>query len=126
MSKRQLTEKQQAFMAVLFEEAGGDVVVAKRLAGYSDNTPSTGVVEALKDEIFEATKLYMSRVGPKAAVAYASALDDPTQLGVKEKMMAAGQILDRAGVVKTERVSVESTGGLFILPPKNVDDTEAT
>jgi len=125
MSKRQLTEKQQAFMAVLFEEAGGDVVVAKRLAGYSDNTPSTVVVEALKDEIFEATKLYMSRVGPKAAVAYASALDDPTQLGVKEKM-AAGQILDRAGVVKTERVSVESTGGLFILPPKNADDTEAT
>lgn len=113
-------------MAVLFEEAGGDVVVAKRLAGYSDNTPSTVVVEALKDEIFEATKLYMSRVGPKAAVAYASALDDPTQLGVKEKLMAAGQILDRAGVVKTERVSVESTGGLFILPPKNADDTEAT
>ncbi len=126
MNKRQLTEKQQAFMSVLFEEAGGDVVVAKRLAGYSDNTPSTVVVEALKDEIFEATKLYMSRVGPKAAVAYASALDDPTQLGIKEKMMAAGQILDRAGVVKTERVSVESTGGLFILPPKNVDDTEAT
>jgi hypothetical protein len=45
-------------------------------------------------------------------------LDDPTQLGIKEKMMAAGQILDRAGVVKTERVNVESSGGLFILPPK--------
>lgn len=113
-------------MAVLFEEAGGDVVVAKRLAGYSDNSPTTTIVEALKDEIFEATKSYMSRIGPKAAIAYASALDDPTQLGIKEKMMAAGQILDRAGVVKTERVAVESTGGLFILPPKNVDDTEAS
>jgi len=124
MTKRQLTEKQQAFMAVLFEEAGGDVVVAKRLAGYSDNSPTTTIVEALKDEIFEATKSYMSRIGPKAAIAYASALDDPTQLGVKEKMMAAGQILDRAGVVKTERVAVESTGGLFILPPKNADDAE--
>ena len=50
MTKRQLTEKQQAFMAVLFEEAGGDVVVAKRLAGYSDNSPTTTIVEALKDE----------------------------------------------------------------------------
>ena len=69
---------------------------------------------------------YMSRVGPKAAIAYASALDDPTQLGIKEKMLAAGQILDRAGVVKTERVAVESTGGLFILPPKNTDDAEDT
>ena len=111
-------------MSVLFEEAGGDVVVAKRLAGYSDNSPTTTIVESLKDEIFEATKSYMSRIGPKAAIAYASALDDPTQLGIKEKMMAAGQILDREGVVNTECVSVESTGGLFILPPKNVDDTE--
>ena len=66
----------------------------------------------------------MSRVGPKAAVAYASALDDPTQLGIKEKMMAAGQILDRAGVVKTERVNVESSGGLFILPPKQQESDE--
>ena len=39
-------------------------------------------------------------------------------------MVAAGQILDRAGIVKTERVSVESAGGLFILPPKNTDDAE--
>jgi hypothetical protein len=37
-------------------------------------------------------------------------------------MVAAGQVLDRAGVVKTERVSVESSGGLFILPPKESDD----
>ena len=83
-----------------------------------------GTDDSLKDEIFDATKEYMSRVGPRAAVAYASALDDPTQLGIKEKMVAAGQILDRAGIVKTERVAVESVGGLFILPPKNSDDAE--
>ena len=118
-----LTEKQQKFMAVLFEDAGGDVVTAKKLAGYSNNTPTTSIVEGLKDEIFDATKTYMSRIGPKAAVAYGRALDDPTQLGIKETLMAAGQILDRAGVVKTEKVSVESTGGLFILPPK--EDTNA-
>ena len=110
-------------MAVLFEEAGGDAVTAKKMAGYSANTPTTSIVEALKDEIFDATKTYMSRIGPKAAVAYGRALDDPTQLGIKETLMAAGQILDRAGVVKTEKVSVESTGGLFILPPK--EDTNA-
>ena len=118
---RNLNEKQTKFLEVLFEEAGGDAVQAKKLAGYSDNTP---IVNALKDEIFEATKTYMSRLGPKAAVAYGSALSDPTQLGVKEKMVAAGQILDRAGIVKTEKVSVESSGGLFILPPKNSDDAE--
>ena len=121
MSKK-LNEKQQLFMQVLFDEAEGDVVQAKKLAGYSDGTATRVVVEGLKDEIFEATKTYMSRLGPKAAVAYGSALLDPTQLGVKEKMVAAGQILDRAGVVKTEKVAVEASGGLFILPPKESTD----
>ena len=112
-------------MQVLFDEAQGDVVQAKKLAGYSDGYATKSIIEGLKDEIFEATKSYMARLGPKAAVAYGSALTDPTQLGVKEKMVAAGQILDRAGIVKTERVAVESSGGLFILPPKNSDDAEA-
>ena len=124
--KRNLTEKQSKFLEVLFEEAAGDVVLAKKLAGYNPESSTTSIVESLKDEIFDATKSYMSRVGPKAAVAYASALDDPTQLGVKERMVAAGQILDRAGIVKTEKVAVESNGGLFILPPKNADASEAT
>jgi hypothetical protein len=121
---RNLTDNQRRFLEVLFEEAGGDVVRAKVLAGYKENSSTTAIVDSLKDEIFDATKTYMSRVGPKAAVAYASALDDPTQLGIKEKMMAAGQILDRAGLVKTEKVAVESSGGLFILPPKNSDDEQ--
>ena len=120
---RTLNEKQTKFLEVLFEEAGGDVVTAKKIAGYSNNTPTTSIVEGLKDEIFDATKKYMSRIGPKAAVAYGRALDDPTQLGIKETLMAAGQILDRAGIVKTEKVAVESSGGLFILPPKENDAT---
>lgn len=121
---RQLTENQVKFLEVLFDEAGGDVVKAKKLAGYSDNTPTRLIVDSLKDEIFEGTKTYMSRIGPKAAVAFGQALMDPTELGVKEKMQAAKEILDRAGVVKTERVEVKSSGGLFILPPKESDDTD--
>ena len=35
---RALTEKQQKLLAVLFDEAGGDINVAKRIAGYSDAT----------------------------------------------------------------------------------------
>ena len=120
---RQLTENQIKFLEVLFDEAEGDVVKAKKLAGYSDNTPTRLIVDSLKDEIFEGTKTYMSRIGPKAAVAFGKALMDPTELGVKEKMQAAKEILDRAGVVKTERVEVQSSGGLFILPPKESDDT---
>ena len=39
---RELNERQQKFLEVLFEDAGGDVVAAKKLAGYSDTTYTTG------------------------------------------------------------------------------------
>jgi len=121
---RNLTENQVKFLEVLFDEAGGDVVKAKKLAGYSENTPTRLIVDALKDEIFDATKTYMSRIGPKAAVAFGQALVDPTELGVKEKMQAAKEVLDRAGIIKTERMEVQASGGLFILPPKDSNDTD--
>ena len=37
---RQLTEKQQAFLNVIFDEAGGNMVTAKKLAGYSMLQPT--------------------------------------------------------------------------------------
>lgn len=122
---KKLTENQEKFLEVLFDEAGGDFVAAKRLAGYSENTPTRLIVDALQDEIFEATKKYMSRMGPKAAVALGRVLDDPTELGVKEKMAAAKDLLDRMGIVKTEKVEVASSGGLFILPSKDADVDDA-
>jgi hypothetical protein len=41
---RTLTDNQQRFLQVLFEEANGDVVTAKRLAGYSETTSTTSVI----------------------------------------------------------------------------------
>ena len=38
---RQLTGKQQAFLNVLFDEAGGNMVTAKKMAGYSDTTTTS-------------------------------------------------------------------------------------
>ena len=113
-----LNEKQQKFMAVLFDEAGGDVTLAKKLAGYSDTTATSNVIKGLKDEIADATKEYMARVAPRAAVAMGNALLDPTELGIRDKMTAAKDLLDRAGFIKTEKVNVESSGGLFVLPAK--------
>lgn len=115
---KQLTELQQKFLEVLFDEAGGDVVAAKKLAGYSDNTPTRLIVDSLKEEITEATRTYFARVAPKAAMAMTQALYDPTELGIRDKMSAAKDLLDRAGLAKTERVDVTSSGGVFYLPPK--------
>jgi hypothetical protein len=115
---RTLTERQQRFLDVLFDDAGGDVVAAKKLAGYGDNSSTTAIVEALKDEIAEKTRTYFARTAPKAAYALMGALQDPTQLGIKEKMIAAKDVLDRAGLGKVEKVDVTSGGGIFYLPPK--------
>ena len=117
---RILTEKQQMFLNVLFEGANGDVVAAKKLAGYSENTPTTEVIKGLKDEIMEATQLYMSRNAPKAAMAMVGGLYDPTELGIRDKMAAAKELLDRTGLVKTEKMQVEASGGVMLMPPKQV------
>jgi len=116
---RQLTENQQKFLEVLFDEAAGDVVLAKKIAGYSDKTPTRLIIEALKDEIADATRTRFARSAPRAVMALVGALNDPTELGIKEKMAAAKDLLDRAGLGKVDKVDVSSSsGGVFILPSK--------
>ena len=116
---RTLTERQQKFLDVLFDEAAGDVVLAKKLAGYSESTATSHVVDALKEEIADRTRSFFARTAPKAAVSMANAIIDPTELGIKEKMVAAKDILDRSGFTKTDKVEVTAASPLFILPPKN-------
>ena len=116
---RALTDNQQRFLQVLFEEANGDVVTAKRLAGYSETTSTTSVINALKEEVLDATRSYFARIAPRAAVSMGNALLDPTELGIRDKMAAAKDLLDRAGLGKVERVDVTSGGGgIFYLPAK--------
>jgi len=124
---RKLTEMQQKFLDVLFDEAAGDVARARALAGYSEGYNTSLIVSSLKDEILDATQNYMARNAPKAAVAIVSGVDDPTQLGLRDKMSAAKELLDRTGLVKTEKVQVEAKGGVMLLPAKNapvMDDDE--
>lgn len=120
---KQLTEQQQKFIDVLFDEAGGNLRKAMRLAGYSESYMPSQLAKVLKEEIIEATQLYMALNAPKAAAAMVGAIDDPTELGLKEKMQAAKDLMDRAGLVKTEKVQVESsTGGVMLLPAKEKEE----
>jgi hypothetical protein len=121
MRTRELTEKQQLFLEVLFgPEARGDVVKAKILAGYSETYSTSTLVKSLEEEIIEATKKYLSRKGPRAVYEMGDILDNPTQLGVQNKIAVAKDILDRAGIVKTERIEVNN--GVFILPAKKEEE----
>jgi hypothetical protein len=121
---RQLNERQQKFLEVLFEEAGGDMVLAKKMAGYSETSSTSAIVRGLKEEILEATQMYMARNAPKAAMAMTGALFDPTELGLRDKMSAAKELLDRVGLVKTEKVQVEASGGVMLMPPKAAVEEE--
>ena len=117
---RQLTEKQQKLLDVLFDEAGGDIVQAKKLAGYADTSSTAEIVKGIKEEILDATHMYMARNAPKAAMAMVGGLYDPTELGIRDKMAAAKELLDRTGLVKTEKMHVEASGGVMLMPPKAV------
>jgi len=121
---RKLTDKQQKFLDVLFDEAGGSVVEAKRLAGYSDNNSTSEIVKSLKEEILEITQLFMARNAPRAAMSLVDGMVEPTQLGLREKIIASKDLLDRVGLVKTEKLQVEAHNGLMILPPKDDTDKE--
>ena len=121
-------QKQQAFLEYLFMEeedggAGGNFQKAKVLAGYSPTYATSTLLKTLKKEIEEATRDYLLRSAPKAAVKLHGVLDNPTDIGNKELMGAAKDILDRAGISKVERVDVGSAGGgIFILPAKKSEE----
>ena len=119
---RNLTEKQQKFLDVLFEEAEGNPVTAKKLAGYSENNSTSAITSSLQEEIADLTKKFISSSATKAAYSMHQIMHKPTDLGNKEKMMAAKDILDRGGFVKTDKVEVTSSSPLFILPPKHNED----
>jgi len=118
---KNLTEKQQKFLDVLFEEAQGNPVQAKKLAGYADTVSSTVVMAGIQDQVAELTKKFIATSSTKAAYTMYSVMSDPTDLGVKEKMLAAKDLLDRAGFVKTDKVEVKAQEPLFILPAKEND-----
>lgn len=116
---RKLSEMQQKFLAVLFQEAAGDVTKAKQMAGYSPNVATSQVVQPLSKEIEEETRRFLSGKSAKAAWAMSEVMDNPVALGNKEKMQAAKDIMDRAGLQKVEKVEVESRSPVFFLPAKN-------
>ena len=119
-TKKVLNEQQQKFIEVLFAEAGGDPVKARRLAGYSEGYNTKMLMSLLKEEVIEATQLYIAMNAPRAAMAVVNGIADPTELGLKDKLNAAKDLLDRAGLAKTDKIQVEATGNnIMFLPAKD-------
>lgn len=125
---KEKTELEQKFLDALFGDASGDVKLAMKMAGYATNTPSTYLIRALKNDIIELCRTELALNSPKAVIKLIGVLDSPTDLGNKERLSAIKEILDRAGLVKVDKVEHTGNvpGSIFILPPKKPldEDTE--
>ena len=118
-NNKELTTKQESFLSHLVE-VGGDPRKAAELAGYADSSyPS--VVKALKTEILDLATNILAQSAPKAAMKLVDIMDSSEPIPqANMRIQAAQTILDRVGLGKTDRldVTVNTTGGLFILPAK--------
>ena len=123
--KRELTEKQQAFLTNLVETQG-DAKKAAELAGYSSHYHH--VVKTLKSEILELTQEVLANSAPKAAFKLVEIMDSKRPIvQANNKLAAAQTLLDRVGVGKVERVDVNhnvNSGGIFLMPDKEPLDLE--
>ena len=117
-TEKKLTEKQEAFLDALFGTAKGNPVEAKKMAGYSDTTPTRLITQALADEIFEGTKKYLAGSAPRAAFALTEAIEAPHEIGLPNKITAAKDLLDRARITKKDEVEIKVNTPLFVLPRK--------
>ena len=124
-NKRELTDKQQAFLTHLVETQG-DAKKAAELAGYSSHYHH--VVKTLKSEILELTQEVLANSAPKAAFKLVEIMDSKRPIiQANNKLAAAQTLLDRVGVGKVERVDVNhnvQSGGIFLMPDKKPLDLE--
>lgn len=123
--KKELTEKQEAFLEALCGDARGSIREAMNMAGYSSNTRISEVVGPLRDEIVDRASMVLAVNAPKATFSMVDVLNDPGAMGARNAVAAATQILDRTGLIKKEKIEIKGPeGGVFILPPKMVTPTD--
>jgi hypothetical protein len=118
-NNKELTTKQQSFIDSLLT-CNGDTRLAGELAGYAP-TSINSVVKSLKTEILDLATNILAQSAPKAALKLVTIMDSAEPVPqANMRIQAAQTILDRVGLGKTERldVTVNTAGGLFILPAK--------
>ena len=129
---REYTEKQEKFLDALYEDPQGNINNAMVKAGYKEGAGSTALVKSLQKEIVEIATLILARNAPKAANKLVDIMDSNTPIPqANQKLNAAQSLLDRVGVIKEAKVSVDHTvtGGIFVMPAKeeitiDADDAE--
>ena len=124
---RELTEQQQQFLSILFEN-GGNVTAAALDAGYSRG--SIGWLKnTLAEEIVERTKSLLATNALRAATRLVNTIDNAIpERGDELRFRAAESLLNRVGLAKQETINhnVQAIHGVVLLPPKNSDEDGVT
>ena len=118
--KKELTLKQKTFLDNLVD-CGGNAKQAAELAGYAEGS-YTSVVKSLKKEILDISEGILAQNAPKAAMKLVNILDSDQPIPQANiRLQAAQTLLDRVGIVKTDKLNlnVEGNNGIFILPAKS-------
>lgn len=121
---KNLNEKQEKFLDVLYEEAEGDIRMAMRLAGYSDETRIHEVVTPLAKQIRDLTRNYIENGTIKAAQQLVHMVTNSHEPGIKDRLAVVKELLDRGGFDKTQRIEIDTPNAVFVLPSKKEDDAD--
>ena len=123
--KVSLTEKESKFLDALFGDANGHFRTAMDIAGYSKSEYPARIIKRLKEEIVERAEYVLAANAPKAVMSMVEIIDNPSALGNRETLAASKEVLDRVGLVRTEKVEHKGTpSAVVVLPPLNKDEDE--
>lgn len=120
-----LTDLEGLFLDNLFsDEYLDDAPAAAIAAGYSENTSSSQLKYKLTEHIVERTERYLANQGLKSAKNLVSIQDKPAQAGAANIINSANSVLDRIGIVKKQKMELETNQqtAILILPSKNTDE----
>jgi len=123
--ERELTDQQQQFLSLLFEN-GGNVTAAALDAGYSRGSVGW-LKDTLAEEIVDRTKSLLATNALKAATRLINTIDNPLpERGDDLRFRAAESLLNRVGVAKQETLNhnIQAIHGVVLLPPKDSDNEE--
>lgn len=119
---RELTPQQIAFLTALRNpETKGDLRTALTEAGYSKTMSVSDICKSLKDEIIEVAKEILAANAAKASWAIVGAIDDANPM-TAIMTQNAERILDRVGIVKGEKLTVDNGPNRIAILPRRKDE----
>lgn len=123
---KEYTELQTKFMDAIRDPSNkGNIRAAMNIAGYKSNTPTTAIVKELKEELLSIAQEILAGHSVATTMSLTGLIDDPINPAANTIIRVAESILDRVGIVKTERVEVEArVHNIALLPARKTQNED--